>query len=222
MAKTKKTIVSLSPDDMDRIQRRNNAMELIRDKDYEIIKADLKDDICTFKYCILEGVGAGRVHSVNDSIHISEPQLRKAFEKFKVHMAVISGAFADSQIEIDDIDKFHEHDITELFTVTGFEVHGTEDDPKIKLVGNKYVSVSRGRIDIKTHKVPMDNLGGYQWYYELKQAADDACMEVALYKEGYYEPLPEDEEEDADQTKMNLFGGDQPAITDNEFETGKV
>lgn len=221
MAKTKKT-VTLSPADIDRLERRNNAMELIRDKDYSIIKADLKDDICTFKFLVLEGAGAGRVHSVNDSIHIVEPELRKAFEKFKVQLALISGAFADSKTEIDDIDKFHEHEITDLFTVTGFEIHGTEADPKIKLIGNKYVSESRGRVDIKTHKVSMDNLGGYKWYNELKQAADDACMEVALYKEGYYEPLPEDEEEDANQIKMDLFGGDQPGVTDNEFETGKV
>jgi hypothetical protein len=215
-----KKVINLKPEDIERMERRNAAMELIRDKNYEIFKADIKDGRCNYKYYVSEGTEKGNTHGV-DSEHLYEEGLANAFKKFNVHFAAICGAFHFSKIEIDDIDKFHDHDLTELFEVTGFEIGGTLDTPKIKLVGSAYIEVARTRIEIKTKNIVLDNLTGYQWYNELLQAAEDAKLEVALYKEGFYIP-DQDEDEQFDDKQGDLFKQGNGEEMVDELEAGKV
>lgn len=210
----------LTKEDMERIQRRTDAMKIVHDKNYEIEKADLKDLFCNYKFILISGPGSGASHSVTDSTNVSYPMLRTAYEKLHVHFAAICGHFDDAGIEIKDIDKMHDHDITGLVMVTGFEISGPEDGRKVKLTGTRYVSSSSGRVETKTHKVPIDNLGGYKWYNELKQAIEDVKLEVALYKEGFYVPIEDDSEEDPGQEKMEF--DKESVIKDEIFEGGKV
>lgn len=219
MSKSTKA-VTLTPEDLDRMKRRNAAMEIVHDKNYEIFKADLKDGRCNYKYYVLEGTEKGNTHGV-DSEHIIEGALENAFKRFNVHFAAICGAFNFSKIEIDDIDKFHDHDLTALYEVTGFEMGGTVDTPKIKLVGSAYTDVARTRIEIKTKNITLDALAGYKWYNELLQAATDAQLEVALYKEGFYMPTKEDDEEDEMQGNLFKQGEAEEGVVD-QLEAGKV
>jgi len=212
-------VVNLTKEDIERMERRTKAMEVVHDKDYEIFKADLKDGKCNYKYYVLNGTEKGNTHGV-DSEHVAEEALPQAFKKLNVHFAAICGAFNFSKIEIDDIDKFHEHDLTALYEVTGFEMGGTIDTPKIKLVGSAYMDVARTRIEIKTKNITLDALAGYKWYNELLQASKDCQLEVALYKEGYYVPV---EDEDAeDERQGDLFNQAENGELVDDLAAGKV
>lgn len=191
------------------------------DRSYQITEATIKDDFCHYTYEITSGVGVGigDQHKVTGT-GIIDGDLHKAFKKFCVHLAVIECAFLHSGIEIDDIDKFHDHDLTDLFIVTGFKISGAKDNEKIQLIGNKYCSEAGGRLEIKTHKIPLDKNSVYTWYNELNTAAATARNEVALYKEGKYTAV-EKEEDTNDPAQMTLELGAEENKSD-EFENAKV
>lgn len=167
-------------------------------REYTINSATIKDGICNYSFDVVKGVGLGDVIAVKGT-HIVKDSMRDSFVKFNVHMALYDDVFKHNKIEIEDIDKFHNHELTTLYHVTGIQIVGEEDNESIILIGNKYVS-SGGRIEIKTPKIALDNLSSYKWYNELKAASDDAREEVALYKEGNYE-LPDQEEEEKEKKK---------------------
>jgi hypothetical protein len=160
---------------------------------YVIKDATIKDDFCNYGYEIKSGIGIGDTHNVKGS-GIIDNDLREALGVFNVHLAAIDDAFKFSKYEIEDIDKEHVHELTGLYSVTGFKMSGTEEAESIILIGSKYVSAG-GRIKLETPKIPLDSASSYKWYNELKAAADTAREEVALYKEGKCTP-PEEEETD--------------------------
>lgn len=162
---------------------------------YIITDAALKDDFCNYTFEITEGIGVGDTHAVKGK-GIIKDDLRHAFGKLNVHLALIDDVFKHSGIEIDDIDKYHTDDLTTLYTVTGIKVKGSKENESVILIGNKYVSSAGGRIELASPKIPMDNLSSYKWYNELKAAVDDVRNEVELYKEGKYTPVETDDDED--------------------------
>lgn len=165
------------------------------ERDYSIRSADLKDGICNYSYEMTQGIGLGDVHNVKGT-NLVKRDMKDAFSKLNVHLAFIDDAFKYREIEIEDIDRYHNHELTGNFEVTGFKIKGGEDDESIVLVGTKYIgSAGGGRMEITTPKIALDSLSSYKWYNELKDAADKAREEVALYKEGKYE-IPDDEEEE--------------------------
>lgn len=183
---------------------RATAQLAVDNRKYKILSAKIKDDYCHYGYEVTEGVGIGDVHPGVKGCNVIKDELRTSLQAMRVHLATIADIFKFREIVIDDIDKFHSHDITQLFTVTGFNIKGDEDAESIQLIGNYYVS-SGARMDLETHFIPMDNLSSYTWHNELKAAADDARNEVALYKEGYYTPVKnEEDEEDAKVTQMKI------------------
>ncbi len=162
---------------------------------YIIKEAHLKDDFCDYVFEITEGIGSGDTHKVKGSGVILE-DMRKAFERLNVHLAVIDDSFKLGRVEIDDIDKYHGHEFTLLYNVTGIKVRGSRENETVILVGNKYVSSAGGRIELATPKIPMDNMSSYKWYNELNAAVEAVRDEVAAYKEGKYEAIEEEEEDD--------------------------
>lgn len=201
-------------------------------KAIEILDAVIKDDFCHYTYKYLTGVEKGNKQKSN-SIYVITDDMKKAFARFNVHLAAIDDLFKNAKIEVDDIDKFHDHEFTYLMTTTGFKIIGDEDNQGIILIGHKFVS-GGGRIGIETYKIMLDSLSSYMWRNELKDVADKARLEVELYKAGKYVP-PEEEDDDVEedekpkkkkQTKMT-FEQPQEAVdeeakggdfTDKEFE----
>lgn len=191
--------------------------------DYVIIEAQIKDGFCNYRYEVIKGVGIGDKHKVDGS-GIIEDDMRTAFSKFNVHLAVIDDVFKHSGIEIEDIDQLHTHELTQLFNVTGFKIKGSKENECIVLIGNKYVSAAGGRIELESPKIPLDNLSSYKWYNELKEASDKAREEVKLYKEGKYTAVEEDDDNEEPEMKSgNLFDEKpSPAELMSDFEGAKI
>jgi hypothetical protein len=184
-----------------------------------IIAAKIKDGLCHYSYEILEGVGQGATHNVKGP-GIIKDSLRKAFERLRVHMAVIDDAFKNSGIEIDDIDNFHNAELTGCYVVDGLKIKGSAENESIILLGNKYVSAAGGRMELASPKIPLDNLSSYKWYNELKVLSDNARAEVELYNAGNYTPI-EKEEEDVNYKQATIL--DQVTETaDSEFEGAEL
>lgn len=186
---------------------------------FRITKAKIKDDFCNYDFTIISGVGAGDNHGVKGK-GIVERDMHDAFSKLNVHLAVIDDAFLRSNIEIEDINALHGHDLTILYSVNGIMFKGPKDSESVVLMGTKYVTCASGRIELESPLIPLDNLSSYKWFKELKEAAEKARNEVALYKEGKYTPVEEPEVNDPDQG--NLFNGDVEEETEEAFESAKV
>lgn len=191
-------------------------------REFIILEGAIKDDFCHFKYEVIKGVGRGFQHSVKGDGVIMD-DMREAFSKFNVHMAVMDDVFKHAGIDIMDIEQCHGEELTGLFTCTGFKIKSSGTMDSIVLVGNKWVS-GGGRIEFETPRVPMDNLSSYKWWNELKTASDNAREEVALYMEGKYEVAELDPEEEKKKDKTgNLFDQQiQNDKADQEFENAAL
>lgn len=170
---------------------------------YVIKEALIKDDFCNYQFEITEGVGIGDTHNVKGS-GVIEDDMRHAFGKLNVHLACIDDVFKHSKIEIDDIDKYHNHDLAGIYHATGIKIKGSKDNESVVILGNKYVSSAGGRIDLVTPKIPLDSLSSYKWYNELKAVVDNIREEVALYKEGKYTPVEEEEEQKPNPRQLRI------------------
>jgi hypothetical protein len=167
---------------------------------YKITEALIKDDFCNYKYEMTQGKGPYDIHKV-DGKGIIKDEMRDVFRKFRVHLAAVYGAFTLNGVEVQDIDQHHNDDITAEFHVSGFKIKGSGDLESIILIGSKYIPCIGGRMGIDTPPIPMDSLSSYKWFNELKVLADKAREEVALYKEGNYTVVENDEEEEDEKPK---------------------
>lgn len=205
-------------------KKKQNEDELLRDeREFNITAAQIKDGFCHYTFEILRGIGEGDTHNVKGSGLVKDDML-DAFARFNVHMAVIDDAFKNSGTEIDDIDNFHNHELTANYHVSGFKIKGSEDNESIVLTGTKYVQSVRGRVNLETPKIPLDSLSSYHWYNELKTAADKARQEVELYKGGKYTPVEVEQEIKPKKEKfkqLTIADGAEPAgeETENVDET---
>lgn len=186
-----------------------------------IKEAKIKDDFCNYTYEISGGKSVGFIHNVSGK-GVIEDDLRTAFSRLNVHLAVIDDVYKHSDTQIGDIDKMHNDDLALLYTCTGFKVQGDEDNENIVLMGTKYLS-SGARMELKTPKIPIDNLSSYPWHNELKTEADKCRDEVALYHYGYFTPVQEEEpQEDPAQSKIEFGKADKKGAEVVDFETGRV
>lgn len=192
MAKTKKKgAITISSEDLELHTR-------FLEKNFEIKEAAVKDDYCHYTQIITKGVGEGDTHKVKGT-GIVYPDMHDALGKLRVHMAVIDDVYKHSNIEIDSIENFNNHDLTLLYNVTGFKIKGSEENASIAIIGTKYVTSAVGRIAMETPEVLMDASSGYKWYNELKEVADLVRMEVALYALGKCTKPTKTEEEETPQ-----------------------
>jgi hypothetical protein len=195
----------------------------IQDRVINIIAAKIKDGLCHYSYEILEGVGEGATHNVKGP-GIIKDSLRKAFERFRVHLAVIDDAFKNSGVEIEDIDQFHGHELTGNYVVDGFKIKGSAENESIILLGNKYVSSAGGRMELASPKIPIDNLSSYKWYNELKELATNARKEVEKYNAGNYTPIEKEEEPIPSAKQTTILDQFDVVVShsDNEFEGAEI
>lgn len=164
---------------------------------YKITEAVIVDDLCNYKYEMIEGKGPYDRHKVDGKGIIVE-DMREVFRKLRVHMAAVYGVFSLQGLDIQDIDLHHIDDIIAEFNVNGFKIKGGEDMESISLIGSKHIATVGGRMALTTPWIDISTLSSYKWYNELKDLADKAREEVALYKEGKYivPDVDEDDEED--------------------------
>ena len=179
-----------------------------------ITSGAIKDDYCHYGYKITEGPGAGDEIPTRKGAGIVMDDLKKAFDAFNVHAAIIDDVFKHTGKSTDDISDLACDEITELYKITGFKISGHSDNESISLIGSKYVSNAIGRMPIDTPKVVISEGSTYKWYNELKAAADLVRREVELYMNGKYireaDLLPE---ANPDQTSL---------MNEEEFEGAKV
>lgn len=162
------------------------------EKSATVIAGAIKDDFCNYTLDVKSGAGAGN-HAVK-GIGIVDESLKIAFFKLNVHLAALDDAFKETGID-EDINTLHDHEITKKYTVTGFQMKGTEEAPAIILMGTKVVVTAGGHIDIKTPKINLDRGAFYKWYNELNDAAREAVMEVEEYHNGKYTMLEHTEDD---------------------------
>jgi hypothetical protein len=183
-------------------------LQQLEEKDYIIIEASIKDDFCDYSYEVQKGVGKGRVHKVEGkkSKMIISDDMREAFSKMRVHLAVLAGVFKQSDIEIEDIDTMHSHELSFLFTISGFQIKGSKENESVILIGTMFSETASGRFELKTPRIALDNLSSYKWHNELKAAVDKAREEVELYDQGKY--TLHEEEEDPKYQQLTISGGE--------------
>lgn len=184
----------------------------IEAKDFEVKSASINDDICHYSIHVKEGIAIG-THNVKGEGIVDE-DLKIALSKLNVHLAIIDGVFSHKGIEIDKVNKFHNHETTQDYTVSGFKLKGEEDNLSIVLIGSKHVF--NGRMDMETPKIALDNMGGYQFHKELKAATEQAILEVELYIKGKYTLIDPPEEKNSKQ--MTIDDG----IAEVEFEDNRT
>lgn len=182
-----------------------NDSEETEKRSYKITSASIKDDFCNYRYEITKGLGLNDGHDV-DGKGLVLDDLKNAFMKFRVHMANVDGVFRYRGLEVKDIDAYHDDEFVSHYVVTGFKIYGSGDNEAIVLMGNKYCPGFSERMKVTTIRIGMDNLSGYQWYNELKAAADVARNEVALYKEGKCIVVKDEEDEEDIVEKEKKYG----------------
>ncbi len=152
-------------------------------KIFEITGGVIKDDLCDYTFDIKSGIGKGDSHSVKGKGLIDD-DLKDAMAKFNVHLASIDDVFKHSDVDIENINKMHSHELATLYHVTGFQIKGSEENESIILIGTKSIGSSGDRMTLKTPRITLDKLSSYEWHKELKKAVDNARNEVELYKGG--------------------------------------
>ena len=193
------------------------------ERNYAITSASIKDDLCNYTFEISAGVGSGDVHNVKGQGLIEE-DMREAFARLNVHLAIIDDAFKNAGITVVDADAMHGEELTTHYTVTGFKVKGSIEDASVILIGSKWISLSKGRMEIETPKISISELSGYPFLQSLQDAVDNVREEVALYKEGKYtKPEPEEANNHNQLTIQDQLDSNEEHDTDfdNELESGR-
>lgn len=171
-------------------------------KPVEIKGAKLKDDYCTYSYELMEGACEGDILS-RKGTNIIHDDMKEAFEKLHVHLAIADDVFKYSKIEISNLDEFHNHELTELFNVSEFEIKGNVDNRSVILKGTKFISQG-GYIPVEPPRIKFE--GTYPFKDELYAAIELCCHEVEEYMNGKAAPVYE-------QTEMEF----DTNVSDKEF-----
>jgi hypothetical protein len=166
-----------------------------------ITSAAVRDGFCNYSYKVTEGVGEGDTHAVKGSGIVMET-LSDAFTGLNVHLACIDDVFKHNKIDIKNIGKMINNELTALYNVTGFAITGTEEQESVVLSGSKKITCSGGWIDLKTPRIPMDDLSSYRFCNELREAVEAARIEVESYKAGNCTPVDDTPKENPKQLKI--------------------
>ena len=164
--------------------KRKNQVNTDLTTEISITAAKIKDDFCEYSYEIAGGKSIGFTHNVKGK-GIIDDDLRNAFAKLNVHLAVVDDVFKHAGVTIDSISTMHNDELTMLYNVTEIKVKGGEENESVILIGNKYLS-GGSRMELEGPKVAIDSLSSYKWYNELKEATDKVREEVLAYHNGKY------------------------------------
>jgi hypothetical protein len=188
---------------------------LEQDRQYKIMRGEIKDELCNYSYEITAGKALGFKHNVDGKGVIDEDMIKIA-KKLNVHLAVVDDVFSVAGIEIKDIDKFHKHELTSKYVVTGFKITGDEEAESVQLFGSKRVSVGQ-RMKLESGKIPIDSASSYLHYNELREAVNSWRQEIAEYHEGKFTQVEEEEvvdDKEVKQTKITFAGREGLAPAD--------
>jgi len=147
-----------------------------------IKSAMISDGVCNYSYEIISGVGTGDTlnRKGSNAVH---PDMEQAFKNLNVFLAIIDDAFHIKGIEIENPEAFNDHEVTELFSVTGFSVSGKNENEGLKLNGTKWVTVG-GTMDCDTPKISISS--GWKFRKELFEVVEVCKNEVEQYMNGKY------------------------------------
>jgi hypothetical protein len=196
--------------------------DIANGRSISITQAEIKDGFCLYIYDVIQGRAKGFNHKVK-GIGIVDDDMRNAFAKLNVHLAVIDDIYKHSNIELESTSTMHNDELALLYMVTGFKINGGDDNEAITILGTKYLSAG-SRMKLESPKIPIDGLSSYKWYNELKEAADKCREEVELYHYGKYTVVEEDldDEEEKKQVKMDFSAANDGDDNNDDFEKAKV
>lgn len=175
------------------------------EKLFEIKKAVIKDEYCSYTYELLTGKTKGDLIS-RKGVHVVHEDMLNSFINLEVFLAHLDDAFSSWAINQTHIQDLEADEKLDLYHVTAFKITGTDENQSVILCGNK--QVANGMISFETPKVKLQ--GSYLYAEELKTRLDVAIREVELYMDGKAEPQYE-------QASMEF-----PADGDVDFENAKL
>lgn len=188
------------------------------EKDLVITLATIKDDFCNYSYDVLKGIGLGDTHNVKGTGIVMD-EMKDAFNRFNVHLAIIDDVFRHSKINIVTLEPYHNHEFSTLYRVSGFKIKGNDESVSITLMGTKYLTAG-GHMELVSPKIPLDQLSSYPHWKELKAALEVAQKEVEDYRNGkYIKPEPE---EVNDPKQLSIADELDRVDQDKEFADAKV
>jgi hypothetical protein len=173
------------------------------EKPIVITSAGIKDAQCNYGYEIKTGPCAGDKLPTRKGANIVHDDMHLSFRALNVHLAILDDAFKYSSIEVNSLDEVRDHEITDLFSVTGFKVHGNDENEGFVLLGEKWVT--NGVFGLETPKISSGS--NYPFYDELVESVEAARSEVEQYMNGKAQPKDEDQPElpfpDEDRNEFN-------------------
>lgn len=169
-----------------------------------ITEASIKEQLCNYGYEINAGPGTGDKIKRKGSALVHEDMVL-AFDQLNKHLAYIDDAFVHIKKKASTVvDMLSHEDIISNFRVTGFKVHGTDENEGFILMGDKFVS--QGCIGLETPKIGAGS--GYPFFDDLGEIINICRDEVELYMNGKQTPKAEQLELGFDETanENNEFG----------------
>lgn len=201
-----KNITITADNTKDALNQLNEAFDEMRPKPVIITNASIKEELCNYGYEINTGPCKGDKISNRKGSALVHEDMNHAFNELDKHLAFIDDAFSfmkKSPSNIDELAKYEE--IISNFNVTGFKVHGTDENEGYILLGDKYVS--QGTISLETPKITKQS--GYVFFDDLAEQIEACRTEVEAYMNGKATPKLE---------QGDLFAAAAGAEGGNEFD----
>lgn len=173
---------------------------------YDIMGAQLKDGYCNYDVKVVLGQMNGERSTVNGPLIVSQ-DLREAFRRLNVHLAIIDQAFAHAKEDVQNIAGARPHELVYEYMVDAIKIKGADERIKVSIAGTKALSTVSGRMKCETPYILLDAGTDYKWYNELLEDVENLRREVELYREG----KGEQPERRVKKSKKNK---NQTAITD--------
>ncbi len=165
--------------------RQNNEADADQ-KPIMITSATIKEEMCNYGYEIMTGPTKGdKIPSRKGSAYIHE-DMQNAFNDLCIHLAVLDDAYKYAHKDLPSFAKLWKDPdgIANGFFVTGFKVHGTEENEGYILIGEK--TVSHGSISLETPKISKSS--AYKYFDELEESISKCRSEVEEYMNGKAAP----------------------------------
>ena len=160
------------------------------EKPYVITSASIKEELCNYGYEIRTGPCAGDKIPTRKGSAVVHHDMIKAFSSLNVHLAIVDDVFKYSGDHVETLEQMRNHDLIDIFSVTGFKIQGSDENEGFVLVGEKWVS--HGSIGLETPKITTST--NYPFFEELKEAIEKAREEVEAYMNGKAAPKDEQPE----------------------------
>ena len=180
----------------------------------EFMSGSIVDDFLHYTFRHVNGHHDGFKYKVTGTGIVSD-ELKIAFSKLNLHLAVIDECFKSNSIDIVEFNDMHNHQLTMDYLMTAFKIKGNY----VFLEGSKHVD-SGTRMGLKPGQTAMDNLSSYKYWAQLFEDVENCRNQIALYHDGEF-TKPEKPVEVPKLEQKSLFDQDAQAaddIDDADFE----